>query len=152
MKLVIGAGDRRLEGFKHHDVQALEGLDYVCEFYDLPNNVKEPVEEIHFTHVLEHFPMNESIKVLRTIYSLLASQGKLYLEVPNLYWNAEEIVRNPRARQNVEYIFGGQRNKWDFHYNGYTPELLADDLREAGFDVLELKPFSSIECWAEKNG
>lgn len=149
MKLVVAAGDRRLDGFLHHDIQDLPGLDYVCEFYELPAKLEGKMEEIHFTHALEHFPMNESVKVLETLKSMLQPGGKLYIEVPNLYWNAEELVRNPRSRQNVEYIFGGQLNKWDFHYNGYTPEILAEDLRKAGLTVLELKPNSSIESWSQ---
>jgi len=151
-KMIVCAGERHEPGYLTHDVQPFDGIDIVCEFYDLPKNVDDKLEEIKFTHALEHFPMEESVKVLRTLFELLELGGRLYIEVPNLYWNAEELVRNPRSRQNVEYIFGGQRNKWDFHYNGYTPEILADDLRDAGFEVESLNPYSSIECWAVKNG
>ncbi len=154
-KLILCAGERHEPGFLTHDVQKFENTHYVCDLYDfltLYPETKGTMTEIHFTHALEHFPMNDSIKVLQMIKKLLTPDGRLYIEVPNLYWNAEEIVRNPRARQNVEYIFGGQLNKWDFHYNGYTPEILSDDLKEAGYKVLELKPCSSIECWAQNNG
>jgi len=102
------------------------------------------------THVLEHFPREESVEVLHTLWNFLRSKGRLYIEVPNFYWDAQQIVINPRNRKIVEYAFGGQRDKWDFHYNGFTPEILREDLQAAGFTITELKPNSSIECWAVK--
>lgn len=151
MKLVIGAGDRRLEGYKHHDVQPLDGLDYVCDFWDLPKHIRAAsCEEIQMTHVLEHFPMAKTLDVLKLTYKLLKKGGKFYIEVPNFYWHAQEILVNPRNRKVVEYAFGGQKNEWDYHYNGFTPEILWQDLVSAGFEVGMLIPNSSIEVWAEK--
>jgi Cft2 family RNA processing exonuclease len=102
------------------------------------------------THVLEHFPMAKTQEVLLLIRKLLKKGGKLYIEVPNFYWHALEIVANPLDRQIVEYAFGGQLNKWDYHYNSFTPELLHEDLGIAGYIVDSLVPNSSIECWASK--
>lgn len=151
MRLVIGAGERRVDGFTHHDVQDLPGIDIVCEFYDLPKQVKEgSCEEIHMTHVLEHFPMKDVQKVLGIIFTMLQPGGKFYVEVPNFYWHALGILSNPLNRQMVEYAFGGQLNEWDFHYNGFTPEILHEDLSLAGFEVAELHPNSSLEGWAIK--
>lgn len=151
MKLVIGAGNRRLEGYKHHDVQDLEGLDYVCDFWDLPKRVKAgSCEEIQMTHVLEHFPMSKTLDALKLVNKLLKKSGKLYIEVPNFYWHAQEILANPRNRKIVEYAYGGQKDEWDFHYNGFTPEILWQDLTRAGFEVGMLVPNSSIEVWSEK--
>lgn len=148
--LVIGAGERHVDGFVHHDVQALPGIDIVCDFWKLPKNVTEKFDEIHMTHVLEHFPMAKTIKVLELVRDLLNPGGRLYIEVPNFQWHALMILDNPRNRQIVEYAFGGQRNKWDYHYNGFTPEILLDDLMKAGLIVTELKPNSSIECWSKR--
>lgn len=135
----------------YHDVQDLPGIDICCEFFDLPNHVKpESCEEIQMTHVLEHFDMKKVPPVLDVLKQLLAPGGKLYLEVPNFYWHALEIISNPKNRQIVEYAFGGQKNEWDYHYNGFTPEILDEDLKLAGFKVDELRPNSSIECWASK--
>lgn len=151
MKLVVGAGARHVEGFVHQDVQALTGIDIVCEFWDLPKHVKKnSCEEIHMTHVLEHFPMAKTTDVLKLLYGLLKKGGKLYIEVPNFQWHALKIMQNPNDRQIVEYAFGGQLNEWDFHYNGFTPPILVGDLTSAGFIVTSLAPNSSIEVWATK--
>jgi hypothetical protein len=151
MKLIVGAGERHEKGYVHHDVQDLPGIDIVCEFWGLPKHVKPGTcSEIKMTHVLEHFPMKDTLAVLRLLHSLLELGGKLYIEVPNFYWHALEIATDPTNRQIVEYAFGGQLNEWDFHYNGFTPEILKEDLENAGFKVVDLAPNSSIECWAEK--
>jgi predicted SAM-dependent methyltransferase len=146
--LVIGAGERRVEDAIHHDVQDLPGIDLVGDFWDLPKLAKDKYDEIHMTHVLEHFPMKKVPEVLALVKSLLNKPGRLYIEVPNFYWHALGIISNPKDRKMVEYAFGGQLNEWDFHYNGFTPEILHEDLMEAGFVVDELRPNSSIECWA----
>lgn len=39
MKLLVGAGTDRLEGFIHQDSNMYEGIDIICEFWDLPLNV-----------------------------------------------------------------------------------------------------------------
>lgn len=150
--LVVGAGARRVAGAVHHDVQDLPGIDIVCEFFDIPKHVEATsYSEIHMTHFLEHFPMKDVQKVLKLIWELLEPKGKLYIEVPNFEWHAKEIVKNPMNRQIVEYAFGGQLNKWDFHYNGFTPDILIDDLIEGDFRIDNLQPNSSIECWASKS-
>lgn len=151
MKLIVGANERQVEGYTHHDVLDLPGIDICCEFFDLPKHVEpSSCEEIQMTHVLEHFPMKRTVEVLELLYDLLQDGGKLYIEVPNFHWHAEMILQNPRDRQIVEYAFGGQTDQWDFHYNGFTPEILTEDLIMAGFSIDEMEPASSIMCWASK--
>lgn len=151
MKLVIGAGERRVKGFQHHDVQPLEGLDYVCDIWDLPLNVAPGTcDEIQLTHVLEHFPMAKTDDVLRLLHGLLKENGKLYIEVPNFAWHAKMILEDPFNEQMVEYVFGGQLNEWDYHYTGFTPELLMVHLADTGFFVEGIEPNSSIKCKARK--
>lgn len=149
MKLIVCAGTRLKEGWTSHDVQG--DVDIQCDFWDLPLHVqKESVEEMEFTHALEHFPMKKTQDVLAMLRDLLVDGGKIYIEVPNFYWHAEEILMDPTNRQMVEYAFGGQLDAYDYHYNGFTPQILAEDLRKAGFDIESLQPNSSIECYARK--
>lgn len=152
MKLIVGAGERLIKGYVHHDVQDLPNIDIVCDFFDLPQRVEEnSCSEIQMTHMLEHFPMEQSVAVLHQLWKFLEPGGQLYIEVPNFAWHAKMILEDPSNRQIVEYAYGGQLNKWDFHYNGFTPDILEEDLTEAGFAIKSLEPNSSIECWAIKN-
>lgn len=151
MKLIVGANRRQVPGWVHHDVLDLPGIDVRCDFWDLPKHI-EPAscEEIQMTHVLEHFPMKRTREALELVYGLLKDGGKFYIEVPNFTWHAEMILRNPRDRQIVEYAYGGQLDEFDFHYMGFTPEILEEDLIATLFSIESLEPNSTIEAWVTK--
>lgn len=150
-RLIIGANRRQVPGWVHHDVLDLPGIDVRCDFWDLPEHVEaSSCEAIQFTHVLEHFPMKRTLEALELVYGLLQDGGELYLEVPNFTWHAQEILANPRNRKIVEYVYGGQLDEYDFHYMGFTPEILEEDLMMTGFKILDLQPNSTIECLCQK--
>lgn len=151
MRLIIGAGTRQKKGWTHHDIQPLEGISICCDFWELGKYVEyESCTDIEMTHVLEHFPMREAKQALKLVYGLLKPGGNLYIEVPNFYWHALEIASDPTNRQIVEYAYGGQLNPFDYHYNGFTPEILKEDLEAVGFKIESLEPNSSIECRVKK--
>lgn len=150
MKLVLCANIRQLEGFKHHDVLDLPGIDYVCELFDIGRYIQpETCDEIHFTHALEHFPQAETQNVLELIWSLLKPEGRLYIEVPNFAWHAK-LVMEGKDKEAVYYAFGGQLDEWDFHKTGFTPRLLEEHLQLAGFTHGEILNDSTMCVWATK--
>lgn len=150
MRLALCAGDRLQEGFKHHDVKAMDGIDYVCDLFDIKNHVPEgSCDEIHFTHALEHFPTAQTEEVLLLIRSLLKPGGKLYIEVPNFAWHAR-LVAEGRDKDAVYYAFGGQLDQWDFHKTGFTPKILKEELEFAGFEVGDIADSSSLCVWAKR--
>lgn len=150
MKLILCAGDRQFEGCKHHDVRPLDGIDYVCDFYSIPETIKDTFDEIQFTHALEHFPTKETQKVLGIIHNLLNTDGKLYLEVPNFQWHASLLLNEGRERDAVYYAFGGQLDQWDFHKTGFTENILREELEKAGFKDITIVNSSSLTaiCYA----
>lgn len=150
-KLIIGANKRQVPGYIHHDVLDLPGIDIVADFWDLPKHI-EPAscEEIQMTHVLEHFPMKRTREALELVYGLLKDGGRFYIEVPNFKWHAEMILKDPRDRQIVTYAYGGQLDEYDFHYMGFTPEILEEDLIATLFSIESLEPNSTIEAWVTK--
>lgn len=150
MKLVLCANTRQLEGYKHHDVLDLPGIDYVCELFDIGKYVEpESCEEIQFTHALEHFPRADTQNVLELIRALLIPRGRLYLEVPNFAWHAK-LVMEGKDKEAVYYAFGGQLDEWDFHKTGFTPRILEDQLELAGFSHEEILNDSTMCVWATK--
>jgi hypothetical protein len=143
-KLVISAGGRHIDGFIHHDIKPLPGIDIVCDLFDLPNHIeKDSCEIIHFTHALEHFPKKDTNRILILIKDLLMAGGQLYLEVPNFAWHAN-LVLSGKDREAVYYAFGGQLDEWDFHKTGFTPKILEEELELAGFRDIQIYPNSSI--------
>jgi predicted SAM-dependent methyltransferase len=150
MKLILCAGSRHIEGYKHHDVKALDGIDYACDLYDIGKHVENgSCDEVQMTHALEHFSTAETQKVLTLMKDLLKKGGTLYIEVPNFQWHAQ-LALGGRDRDAIHYCFGGQEDEYDFHKTGFTPTLLTEELANAGFKVQRIDPASSISCWAEK--
>lgn len=150
MKLILCANDRQLAGYKHHDIQPLKGIDYVCDLYDIEKCVEGKFEEVQLTHALEHFPTSETQKVLGILRNLLEDGGKLYLEVPNFAWHAKILLEEGRERDAVYYAFGGQLNEWDFHKTGFTENILREELELAGFRDIRIQNASSLSAWAIK--
>jgi predicted SAM-dependent methyltransferase len=150
MKLILCANNRQLAGFKHHDIQPLPGIDYVCDLFDIEKHVEGKFEEVQFTHALEHFPTKDTPKVLDLLRRLLEDGGKLYLEVPNFAWHAKILLEEKRERDAVYYAFGGQLNEWDFHKTGFTENILREELEMAGFKNIEIQNASSLIARATK--
>jgi predicted SAM-dependent methyltransferase len=149
-KLILCANERQIKGYKHHDIQPLPGIDYVCDLFDIQEQVKgEQFAEVHFTHALEHFPTKETQKVLALLRDLLVDGGLLYLEVPNFAWHAQ-ILMEGRERDAVYYAFGGQLNEWDFHKTGFTENILREELELAGFKDIKIQNSSSLTVRAKK--
>lgn len=151
MKLLLCANKRQKEGYKSHDVLPLEGIDYVCDLYDIPNTIeKDSCEELEFTHALEHFPTKETQKVLGILKDLLKVNGQLYIEVPNFLWHSKLALVENRERDAIYYCFGGQLDQWDFHKTGFTPKILQEELEIAGFRDIRIQDGSSISAWCIK--
>lgn len=149
MKLILCAGDRKTPGFTTHDVQGEH--DILCDLLDINKHVEaESCEEVHFTHALEHFPAKETQKVLAIVYSLVFPGGKVYIEVPNFEWHAKLILEEHRDRDAVYYAFGGQLDKYDFHYTGFTEKILQEELEDAGFKDIRIQNSSSLCAWMNK--
>lgn len=151
MKLILCANDRQLNGYKHHDVQNLPGIDYVCDLYDINSFVEDnSCEEVQLTHALEHFPTKETQKVLSILFKLLKDGGRVYIEVPNFAWHAKILLEEGRERDAVYYAFGGQLNEWDFHKTGFTKDILEEELLLAGFKDVRIQDGSSLTAIAFK--
>lgn len=139
MKLILCAGDRQTNGYTHHDVKALPGIDIVCDLHDIGQYVDNSTcERIEFTHALEHFPTKEIVPLLQMIRSLLIPTGELYIEVPNFEWHARLLLEEKRDRDAVYYAFGGQEDEWDFHKTAFTEAILKEDLEAAGFQNVQV--------------
>lgn len=150
MKLILCANTRQLQGYKHHDIQPLPGIDYVCDLFDIEKHVEGQFEEVKFTHALEHFPTKDTPRVLDLLRRLLEDGGKLYIEVPNFAWHAKILLEENRERDAVYYAFGGQLNEWDFHKTGFTENILREELEMAGFKDIKIQNGSSLSAWAIK--
>ena len=98
------------------------------EFSDLESG---GFDVVVLSHVLEH--LEEPVNLLRSLQALLAPQGKLIIEVPN--------VRSARARLSVPALsrwcgFDERHRAFPIHLWYFTPSTLARLLQHSGFQPL----------------
>ena len=143
-KLNLGCGFDNRKGYLNVDFQEFHNPDLVADIKDLSMLPSEYFEEILAQDVLEHFPRNETIKVLKKWSTLLKKDGVLKLRVPNLIGLFSLFLE--KKYQNIEgqnllvnNLFGTQVYTGDWHYTGFTKIILDDFLEKTGFKDIKYK-------------
>ena len=146
MKLHIG-GEQVKEGWKILNIQKKEGVDFIGDITDLSQFQDNSIDEIYASHVFEHVFQKDIDKTLNGIFRVLDNNGKFYVSVPDLEILCK-IFLDPKAPSNVKIyvlrmMFGGQMDRFDFHYFGWDYGLLKNFLEKVGFSKIEkVKTFS----------
>jgi predicted SAM-dependent methyltransferase len=98
--------------------------------------------EILCVHVLEHFPQREVPLMLNEWQRVLAPNGRLHLEVPDLEWCLSNWLAAPEKDRwgwNLHVIFGNQDHDGEYHKTGFTPARLSQLLGDAGFAEISVE-------------
>lgn len=89
MKLYLGAGMDRKEGFTHVDILDLPGIDVVCNLANFPwPFADESADEVLAIDIIEHMPThtrdneNTYIKFIEEAHRILVPGGTLYIQTP----------------------------------------------------------------------
>ena len=140
MKLNIG-GDIIKDGWKILNIQSKPGVDFIGDISDLSQFDNNSIEEIYASHVVEHVPRNKIEITLKGIYRVLKSSGKFYISVPDLdilFHSFRSTLVPIKVKKHIlSMIFGGQVDQYDFHYYGYSFDIIEDYLKSAGFTDIE---------------
>jgi SAM-dependent methyltransferase len=88
LKLDLGCGKTKREGFTGVDRRQFEGVDVVWDITKTPWPwADESVEEVHCSHVLEHLDHNrhnpERVRFMNEIYRVLVKGGKATIITPH---------------------------------------------------------------------
>lgn len=84
VRLHVGAGRERLEGWVNLDVQDLPGVDVVADVTDGLDFSE--AEAIYAEHFLEHLRVDAAVDFLAECHRVLAPGRWLRLSTPNLEW------------------------------------------------------------------
>lgn len=131
MKLNVGSGHERYEGWKNVDFAEETKPDYLADFRHLPLE-DNSVDEIFASHVLEHTALKED--VLKEWERVLRPNGKIIIAVPDLL----QLYSQYRAGiSSLEYflasIYGakelGMDAKSHTHFQVFTPDMLIERMR-----------------------
>ena len=131
-------------------LNALPGpnVDYVGDIRDLSGFADASFVELYCSHVLEHVSQNEILGTLKQLYRILAPGGRLSISVPDLDVLCEHFL-DPSLSETQRFhvmrmIFGGQIDRFDFHYIGLNREFLTSYLNQAGFTSIDQLPVLGI--------
>tara|TARA_B100001059_G_scaffold212463_1_gene227513 strand:- start:755 stop:1264 length:510 start_codon:yes stop_codon:yes gene_type:complete len=146
MKLHIG-GKEEKDGWHILNIQKNDSVDFVGDISDLSQFKDDSIEEIYASHVFEHIKYADAKKTLLDIHRILVEGGKFYISVPDMDILFKQFLdKKSDAKMKIHIIrmiFGGQTDKYDFHYFGWNFELLTGILKNAGFkNVEKVKTFS----------
>lgn len=138
MKLNIGDGDNAVEGYVGLDIQ--RGQDATVLEYETGS-----IEEVRASHVLEHFPHDHILKVLKEWVRVLQPGGVLKIAVPDFRELAQRYL-NGEAIPIQSYVMGGQFHEHDFHKTLFDRECLSDALRSAGLIAIRQWKDDGVDC------
>lgn len=146
MRLNIGCGHRRIEGYTGVDAVERPAADIVAPAGRIPLE-DSCAEEILAVHLVEHILPWELPDVLREWCRLLEPNGSLVLEMPDLLKCCKNIIENRGGSKHPEQLgmwglFGDKRleDPYMLHRWAYTFETLAPLVTAAGFEQIVEKP------------
>lgn len=83
MKLDLGAGINKKEGFIGVDVRAFPGVDVVADLTKPWPWQDETVDEVHCSHMVEHLTAKERIFFVNELYRVLKPKGSAAIICPH---------------------------------------------------------------------
>lgn len=148
MNLELGAGYRPTPGFVHNDANPGPDIDIVWPAERITEHEQVSlgsVDHLRATHLLEHFSYQKTVEVLQEWGRALKEGGELYLEVPNFEWQTRAHAKGEIGDvEAVNYVFGEQDYEGNFHYAGFTEDLLHQRLTEAGFTNVQISDIGQV--------
>ena len=133
---------------KHPDWEIFDAVqrgevDHVGDAADLSRFADGSFQTLYASHVLEHFPyLQHLVPTLTEWQRVLSDDGKMLISVPDmdilcrLFLDKENLSSDERYHV-MRIMFGGQSNRYDFHYAGLNLEILSKCAQEAGLKVVE---------------
>ena len=152
--LNLGSGSTRIKGFCSIDANPRSACDVIAhiEQIKLPS---DSVGAIYNSHVFEHIPRAEAARVLAEWYRVLKPGGKMYICVPDqevlfrIYLDNLPLYDKEEGRYPVDracYLtYGGQTNRHDFHFYGYSLTTLKYLLESVGFKNVQRFDRSNLD-------
>ena len=133
-----GFVDGTIEGFLTVDLRP--GADIQCDCSDLEFMKDKSVDAIYASNILEHWPMESTIPVLKEWRRVLKPKGRLYISVPDFDVAVKMYQKTGLTRWLRFHLWGDQKHILNYHYTCFTLATLSKDLIDAGFsDVKRVK-------------
>jgi len=94
LKLDLGCGKTKKEGFSGIDRIKFEGVDCVCDFrFEKLPFKDDSVGEVHASHVVEHLTADERCHLFNELYRVMKVDAKITMICP--YWGSSRAYGDP---------------------------------------------------------
>lgn len=137
MKLHLGCGKRRFEGFINID---LHDSDHDCDIRKLPFD-SDSADEIVAIHVCEHFYIHDILDVIKEWRRVLKPGGVMVLELPCLDKVLMHFHNGSPENMTLWPLYGDPRTHKDgepaLHKWCWSIEQFGQLLKVAGFDKIK---------------
>ncbi len=149
-KLDIGIGFAPAIGYIHADIQASDEVEIVADAGKIPVP-DETFIEVRNAHLIEHFERGKVPDLIKEWVRILKVDGVLRVLCPDVAKVARQFVNKEiDLKQYLLWTYGGQLDKFDFHYWGYTPETLKRLFEDAG--LVDVAHQYNSDGWLEVTG
>lgn len=143
VKLNLGCGPSIMEGYINIDTDALDERVVQMNILDL-NYPENSVDEIYAKDIIEHLPLEKSVKAILHWGKLCKSGATLFIQTTNFkkileayqagIWNLQTLCYMLFAGRN--WVTGESKNE-DWHKSTYDLETLTRIFEAAGFRVFK---------------
>jgi hypothetical protein len=141
MKLNIGCGYNRIAGYINIDSSPGAPADKIMSAHDLDFSTAS-VEEIKALQLIEHLGFFKTKYFITECRRVLEPGGRLIIETPDIaktfeiFLNGGEDIKEAA----LGWVFGSE-TKGMSHLYCFPADLLADVIKEAGFEIIEAGSF-----------
>ena len=136
-KLNLGAGRTKIPGFISVDFEmpSTGEIDLIADARKLPFKDNSCTEIVSY-HMIEHISRPDVIPMFKHWLRILSNGGKLSLELPNFDKIAESYLLGKKDL--MVHMFGHQTSNGQYHFWGYSPDSLKEDLESVGFKNIKI--------------
>jgi hypothetical protein len=130
VKLNLGCGTSRLDGFVNIDTQPGPNVDMVGDITRLTFN--EPITEVISLHMIEH--LTDPLAILQRLYDICVPDARATFACP--YGSSDDADENPTHVRRMflgSWGFFGQPHYWREEPYGYTADWMLETV-ELRFD------------------
>lgn len=133
VKLHLGCGKKIIRDRINIDLIAQSPDVVVDNVMTLETIEDGTASEIYACHVLEHFSRREIEHVLKTWFNKMSPGGLIKISVPDIEMVFKKYAEGTSLSNLMGFLYGGQRNEYDYHKVGFDFESLRIVLEASGF-------------------
>jgi glycosyltransferase involved in cell wall biosynthesis/GT2 family glycosyltransferase/predicted SAM-dependent methyltransferase len=150
IRIDIGVGDAPAPGYLHVDIQQKYHVEVIADTKHLPFETNS-LAEVRNAHLIEHFDKKELDEIFTEWIRVLKQGGLLRIICPDFRQICQKFVNGETdVERALSWTYGGQLDKYDYHYWMYTPETLCDLFKKYG--LIDIKWRYNENGWLEVTG